>query len=58
MKVMTDYKKLCGVLRDIGCKFSAGNNYIEIHSDSIISFGGVVIDFYDDGSFKGFVACE
>jgi len=55
---MTDYKKLCGMLRDIGCKFSTGNNYIEIHPDSMITFGGVCIDFYDDGSFKGFAACE
>jgi len=58
IKVMTDYKKLCGVLRNIGCKFSTGNNYIEIHPDSMITFGGVCIDFYDDGSFEGFAASE
>lgn len=55
---MTDYKKLCEVLREIGCKFSTGNNYIEIHPDSVITFGAVGIDFYDDGSFKGFEVCE
>ena len=54
----TDYDRMCFFLRDIGCKFSTGNNYIEIHPDSMITFGGVCIDFYDDGSFKGFVACE
>lgn len=55
---MTDCEKLCNTLKEIGCEFTAGEGYIEIHSDSIISFGSVVIDFYDDGSFKGFVAVE
>ena len=55
---MTDYKKLCEVLREIGCKFSTENNYIEIHPDSIITFGAVGIDFHDDGSFKGFEVSE
>ena len=61
----TDYDKVCALLKEIGCKFTrdetmeSGNILtIEIDSESIISFGGVAIDFYDDGSFKGFVACE
>ena len=61
----TDYDRMCFFLRDIGCKFTrqetmeSGNTLtIEIDSESIISFGGVAIDFYDDGSFKGFIACE
>ena len=61
----TDYDRMCSLLRDIDCKYTtdetmeSGNILtIEIDSESIISFGGVVIDFYDDGSFKGFVACE
>lgn len=62
---MPDYDKVCMLLNEIGCKFTkqetmeSGNILtIEIDSESIISFGGVAIDFYDDGSFKGFVACE
>ena len=55
---MTDCEKLCNTLKEIGCKFTAGEGYIEIYSDSIISFGGVAIEFCDDGSFKGFVAVE
>ena len=61
----TDYDKVCALLKEIGCKFTrnetmeSGNILtIEIDSESIISFGGVAIDFYDDGSFKGFIACE
>lgn len=54
----TDYDRMCFFLRDIGCKFTRCDNMIEIDSESIISFGGVAIEFYDDGSFKGFVACE
>lgn len=60
-----DYDKVCMLLNEIGCKFTkqetmeSGNILtIEIDSESMISFGGVAIDFYDDGSFKGFVACE
>ena len=55
---MTDYEKLCNTLREIGCKFTADTGYIEIDPDSMISFGEVYIDFYDDGSFKGVVASE
>lgn len=62
---ISDYDKVCMLLNEIGCKFTkqetmeSGNILtIEIDSESIISFGGVAIDFYDDGSFKGFVACE
>ncbi len=62
---MPDYDKVCMLLNEIGCKFTkqgtmeSGNILtIEIDSESIISFGGVAIDFYNDGSFKGFVACE
>ncbi len=55
---MADYEKLYFVLKEIGCKFSAENNYIEIHPDSIITFGAVGIDFYDDGEFKGFEVSE
>lgn len=61
----TEYDRMCFLLKDIGCKFTTdetmikGNNLsIEIHPDSMISFGGVSIDFFDDGSFKGFGACE
>lgn len=60
-----DYNKVCMLLNEIGCKFTkqetmeSGNILtIEIDSESMISFGGVAIDFYDDGSFKGFVAYE
>lgn len=55
----TDYDRMCFFLRDIGCKFTRiESGSIEIDSESIISFGGVAIDFYDNGSFKGFVTCE
>ena len=55
----TDYDRMCFFLREIGCKFTRiESGSIEIDSESIVSFGGVAIDFYDDGSFKGFVAYE
>ena len=61
----TDCDRMCFFLRDIGCKFTRQETIglrnilsIEIDSESMISFGGVAIEFYDDGSFKGFVACE
>ena len=55
---MTDYDRMCSLLKDMGCKFTRCDNMIEINDVSIISFGGIAIDFYDNGSFNGFVAYE
>lgn len=61
----TDYDRMGFLLRDIGCHFTTDETVIngniltiEISPVSISSYGGVGIEFYDDGSFKGFVACE
>ena len=54
----TDFTRMVCTLTDVHCKFTAENNFIEIHPDSMTSFGGVCIEFYDDGSFKGFIASE
>lgn len=59
----TDADKVCALLKEIGCQFDTytsmrtGNVIlIDIKSESTISFGSVTIEFYDDGSFKGFSA--
>lgn len=62
----TDVDKVCALLKEIGCQFdtydsmTTGNVLlVDIKPESTIydiSFGSVTIEFYDDGSFKGFSA--
>lgn len=59
----TDYDKVCELLKEIGCQFDTNTSMItgnvldiDIKPESTISFGSVTIEFYDDGSFKGFAA--
>lgn len=59
------YDKMCFLLEDIDCHFTTDETMIngniltiEISPVDISSYGGVGIEFYDDGSFKGFIASE
>lgn len=59
------YDKMCFLLDDIDCHFTTDETMIngniltiEISPVSISSYGGVCIEFYDDGSFKRVVASE
>ena len=60
---MPDCDKVCALLKEIGCQLdtydsmTTGNVLlVDIKPESTISFGSVTIEFYDDGSFKGFSA--
>lgn len=57
----TDVDKVCALLKEIGCQFDTDTsmitgNIINIKPKSTTSFNSVTIEFYDDGSFKGFAA--
>lgn len=57
----TDYDKVCAFLKGIGCEFNTDTsmitgNIINIKPESTTSFNSVAIEFYSDGSFKGFLA--
>lgn len=55
---LTDMEKFIKLFNEVGVKFTAYETSIEIDEDSIYSYGGVDIEFTNEGKFKGFGACS
>lgn len=57
-KEKTDIELFKELLNKVGCKTFSDSRSIEIDFDNMLSYGGVTIEFDEDGKFEGFMACD